>query len=251
MRPARTTQTSKIDCEANDLIVGNRIAARPEPEYYPSMQIDLFSPTASREPQWLGRQVVLLPGFALERVEQLLPALRQIVLAAPFRNMTTPGGRTIAVRVTNCGALGWISDQRGYRYSPVDPLSGQPWPAMPAIFAELAAAAARVAGFDDFTPDACLVNSYLPGNRLTLHQDRNERDFRQPIVSVSLGLPATFLLGGHERAQRTEKVGLQHGDVMVWGGEDRLRFHGILPLKDGRHPLLGARRINFTLRKAG
>ena len=215
------------------------------------MQIDLFTPAPASAPQWLGQQVVLLPGFALDRVELLLPALRQIVLAAPFRNMITPGGRTIAVRVTNCGELGWISDQRGYRYSPVDPLSGQPWPALPPVFSDLARAAAQAAGFADFIPDACLINSYLPGNRLTLHQDRNERDFSQPIVSVSLGLPATFLLGGHDRAERTQKVGLQHGDVLVWGGEDRLRFHGILPLKDGAHPVLGARRINFTLRKAG
>lgn len=215
------------------------------------MQIDLFTPAPSSDPQWLGQQVALLPGFALSQVERLLPALRQIVLAAPFRNMTTPGGRTISVRVTNCGDLGWISDQRGYRYSPVDPLSGQPWPALPEVFIDLARCAAQAAGFADFIPDACLINSYLPGNRLTLHQDRNERDFSQPIVSVSLGLPAIFLLGGHERAERTRKVGLQHGDVMVWGGEDRLRFHGVLPLQDGRHPLLGARRINFTLRKAG
>lgn len=215
------------------------------------MQIDLFTAAPASAPQWLGQQVALLPGFALDRVELLLPALRQIVLAAPFRNMITPGGRTIAVRVTNCGELGWISDQRGYRYSPVDPLSGQPWPALPPVFSDLARAAAQAAGFADFIPDACLINSYLPGNRLTLHQDRNERDFSQPIVSVSLGLPATFLLGGHERADRTQKVGLQHGDVLVWGGEDRLRFHGILPLKDGSHPVLGARRINFTLRKAG
>lgn len=214
-------------------------------------ELDLFAPATPGQPRWLGRQAVLLPGFALARVEQLLPALRQIVLAAPFRNMVTPGGRTIAVRVTNCGDLGWISDLRGYRYSPVDPLGGQPWPALPDVFLELARSAAQAAGFEDFTPDACLINSYLPGNRLTLHQDRNEKDFSQPIVSVSLGLPATFLLGGHERAARTEKIGLQHGDVMVWGGEDRLRFHGILPLKDGHHPVLGARRINFTLRKAG
>ncbi|MFD2642703.1 DNA oxidative demethylase AlkB [Pseudomonas japonica] len=212
------------------------------------MQTELFT---SSDPHWLGKQVVVLPGFVLDRFERLLPALRQIVLAAPFRNMTTPGGRTIAVRVTNCGELGWISDLHGYRYSPVDPLSGKPWPALPEVFLELARSAAHSAGFEDFTADACLINSYLPGNRLTLHQDRNERDFSQPIVSVSLGLPATFLLGGHTRAERTQRVALQHGDVMVWGGEDRLRFHGILPLQDGRHPVLGARRINFTLRKAG
>ncbi|MGE8408102.1 MAG: DNA oxidative demethylase AlkB [Pseudomonas sp.] len=214
-------------------------------------ELDLFDPPRRREPQWIGKQTVVLPGFALEWVEQLLPALRQTVRAAPFRNMVTPGGRTISVRVTNCGELGWVSDLRGYRYSPLDPLSGERWPVLPQAFVELARSAASMAGFDDFVPDACLINSYLPGNRLTLHQDRNERDFGQPIVSVSLGLPATFLFGGHERGDRTQRIGLQHGDVMVWGGEDRLRFHGVMPLKAGEHPLLGPRRINFTLRKAG
>lgn len=214
-------------------------------------ELDLFDPPRRREPQWIGKQTVVLPGFALEWVEQLLPALRQTVRAAPFRNMVTPGGRTISVRVTNCGELGWVSDLRGYRYSPLDPLSGERWPDLPQAFLELAQSAASMAGFDDFVPDACLINSYLPGNRLTLHQDRNERDFGQPIVSVSLGLPATFLFGGHERGDRTQRIGLQHGDVMVWGGEDRLRFHGVMPLKAGEHPLLGPRRINFTLRKAG
>lgn len=214
-------------------------------------ELDLFTPPRSRAPQQIGPRTVLLPAFALDRVDQLLPALRQIVLAAPFRNMTTPGGRTISVRVTNCGALGWVSDQRGYRYSPLDPLSGLPWPALPEVFLALARGAAQAAGFEGFTPDACLINSYLPGNRLTLHQDRNERDFDQPIVSVSLGLPAIFLFGGHERAERTQRIALQHGDVMVWGGEDRLRFHGVMPIKDGQHPQLGPRRINFTLRKAG
>lgn len=214
-------------------------------------ELDLFDPPRRREPQWIGKQTVVLPGFALEWVEQLLPALRQTVRAAPFRNMVTPGGRTISVRVTNCGELGWVSDLRGYRYSPLDPLSGERWPVLPQAFLELARSAASMAGFADFVPDACLINSYLPGNRLTLHQDRNERDFGQPIVSVSLGLPATFLFGGHERGDRTQRIGLQHGDVMVWGGEDRLRFHGVMPLKAGEHPLLGPRRINFTLRKAG
>lgn len=214
-------------------------------------ELDLFDPPRRREPQWIGKQTVVLPGLALEWVEQLLPALRQTVRAAPFRNMVTPGGRTISVRVTNCGELGWVSDLRGYRYSPLDPLSGERWPVLPQAFLELAQSAASMAGFDDFVPDACLINSYLPGNRLTLHQDRNERDFGRPIVSVSLGLPATFLFGGHERGDRTQRIGLQHGDVMVWGGEDRLRFHGVMPLKAGEHPLLGPRRINFTLRKAG
>jgi len=214
-------------------------------------ELDLFGPPALGAPEWIGKQTLLLPGFALDLVEPLLPALRTVLRAAPFRNQLTPGGRTIEVAVTNCGPLGGVSDRLGYRYSPFDPLTGKPWPALPTLLAELAAAAAEAAGFAHFMPDACLINHYQPGNRLTLHQDRNERDFSQPIVSISLGLPAVFLFGGHTRSEPTRKVGLQHGDVMVWGGEDRLRFHGVNPLKDGEHPLLGARRINLTLRKAG
>ena len=214
-------------------------------------ELDLFDPPALGAPEWIGKQTVLLPGFALGYVEALLPALRSILRAAPFRNHVTPGGRNIEVASTNCGALGWISDRQGYRYSPLDTLTGKPWPALPALLEQLADAAASAAGFSGFKPDACLINHYLPGNRLTLHQDRNERDFSQPIVSVSLGLPAVFLFGGHARSEPTRKVGLRHGDVMVWGGEDRLRFHGVNPLKDGEHPVFGGRRINLTLRKAG
>ncbi|NER65659.1 DNA oxidative demethylase AlkB [Pseudomonas sp. MAFF212427] len=214
-------------------------------------ELDLFDPPASGAAEWIGKQTVVLPGFALPHVEALLPALRTVLRAAPFRNQLTPGGRNIEVAISNCGALGWISDRHGYRYSPLDPLTGKPWPALPALLEQLADAAASAAGFTGFRPDACLINHYLPGNRLTLHQDRNERDFSQPIVSVSLGLPAVFLYGGHTRSEPTRKVGLRHGDVMVWGGEDRLRFHGVNPLKDGEHPVLGARRINLTLRKAG
>ncbi|MBV6290241.1 DNA oxidative demethylase AlkB [Pseudomonas aegrilactucae] len=214
-------------------------------------ELDLFDPPAAGTPEWIGKHTVVLPGFALAHVEHLLPALRSILRVAPFRNQLTPGGRNIEVAITNCGALGWISDRHGYRYSTHDPLTGKPWPSLPALLAQLAEAAATAAGFQGFEPDACLINHYLPGHRLTLHQDRNERDFSQPIVSVSLGLPAVFLYGGHTRSEPTRKVGLRHGDVMVWGGEDRLRFHGVNPLKDGEHALLGPRRINLTLRKAG
>ncbi|UVL27596.1 DNA oxidative demethylase AlkB [Pseudomonas donghuensis] len=214
-------------------------------------ELDLFNPANPAEPQWIGKQAVVLPGLALAWLDALLPELRQIIACAPLRHMVTPGGLNMAVGLTNCGTLGWISDRRGYRYSPVDPLSQQPWPALPTVFSELAALAASAAGFADFQPDACLVNCYQPGNRLSLHQDRDEHDYSQPIVSVSLGLPAVFQFGGHSRNAPSQRIGLRHGDVMVWGGEDRLRFHGVLPLKPGNHPVLGSRRINLTLRKAG
>ncbi len=215
--------------------------------------LDLFDsthlpPAPSREA--LGEQAMVLRGWALPTVDALLAAIAHIEHAAPFRQMQTPGGRTISVAVTNCGDYGWISDRQGYRYGARDPLSDGPWPAMPDVLRELACSAASAAGFEDFAPDACLINRYLPGTRLTLHQDRNERDFRAPIVSVSLGLPATFLFGGAERSDPTRKMLLQHGDVAVWGGVDRLRYHGVMPLRDGEHPLLGARRINLTFRKA-
>lgn len=191
-----------------------------------------------------------LRGFALERMPALLAALGQVTTAAPFRHMQTPGGLRMSVAMSNCGALGWVSDRRGYRYEESDPLDGRPWPAMPGVFMELAVAAADVAGFPGFVPDACLVNRYLPGARLSLHQDRDERDFAAPIVSVSLGLPATFLFGGDTRRDRQQRVPLRHGDVVVWGGPSRMRHHGVLALKDGDHPLLGEQRINLTFRKA-
>lgn len=207
----------------------------------------LFDP----EPVALADGALLLPAYALAHEAALLEAVAQVIAAAPLRRMQTPGGLTMSVAMTNCGALGWVSDRRGYRYEPFDPLSGAPWPAMPAIFADLAREAAAAAGYAAFTPDACLVNGYEPGTRLSLHQDRDERDFSAPIVSVSLGLPAVFLFGGLKRSDRTQRVPLAHGDVVVWGGPARLRHHGVLPLADGRHARLGARRINLTFRKAG
>ncbi|WP_313067640.1 DNA oxidative demethylase AlkB [Achromobacter animicus] len=199
----------------------------------------------------IGPQSVLLRGFALPTVDALLAGVDDVTAQAPFRHMETPGGYTMSVALTNCGDLGWTTDARGYRYSRIDPVSGQPWPAMPQAFRQLAQDAAREAGFPDFAPDACLVNRYEPGSRLSLHQDRNERDFNAPIVSVSLGMPAMFLFGGDDRADRAARVPLFHGDVVVWGGVDRLRFHGVMPLKDLPHPRLGSQRINFTIRKAG
>ena len=152
--------------------------------------------------------------------------------------------------MTNCGSLGWLSDRRGYRYVSCDPLSGNPWPPMPQVFADLAQAAAQAGGFPGFVPDACLVNRYEPGARLTLHQDKDEGDFDSPIVSVSLGLPAVFLFGGEARSERQRRIALHHGDVVVWGGAARLRHHGVLPVKEGYHELLGAQRLNLTFRRA-
>ncbi len=198
----------------------------------------------------LGEAAQHLRGFALACVPRLLHDLDAIVSRAPFRHMVTPGGFRMSVAMTSCGALGWVSDRMGYRYDSVDPVSGSRWPEMPVSFRELAASAAAHAGFSGFASDACLINRYEPGARMTLHQDKNERDFDAPIVSVSLGLPATFLFGGHTRRERPELVALDHGDVVVWGGVDRLRFHGVRPLPWGVHPLLGERRINLTFRRA-
>ena len=197
----------------------------------------------------LGPGAVVLRGFAAEETA-LLSELEELAARAPFRHMVTPGGYRISVAMTNCGELGWVTDRSGYRYDVRDPESGRPWPRMPESFRALAGSAAAEAGFAAFIPDACLVNRYAPGSRLTLHQDRNERDFRAPIVSVSLGLPAVFLFGGLKRKDKALRVPLEHGDVVVWGGPARMRFHGVLPLKPGHHPRLGALRINLTFRKA-
>lgn len=198
----------------------------------------------------LAEGAMLLSGFALPVEVALLDGIEQVVAVTPFRNMITPGGYRMSVAMTNCGIAGWVTDRSGYRYDPIDPASGKPWPAMPPAFADLASRAAAAAGYDGFDADACLINRYDPGARLSLHQDRNERDFTAPIVSVSLGLPATFLFGGQQRSDRPQRVPLNHGDVVVWGGPARMAFHGILPLADGEHPAVGRRRINLTFRRA-
>jgi alkylated DNA repair protein (DNA oxidative demethylase) len=211
---------------------------------------DLFEPPSDGAPQALGEAAVLLRGFALARSAELVAAVRTVERAAPFRRMMTPGGRQMSVAMTNCGRAGWVTDRRGYRYDPIDPGSGRPWPPMPAEFARLAAQAAEAGGFSGFAPDVCLINRYEPGAKLSLHQDRDEQDFSQPIVSVSLGLPAVFLFGGARRNDRPRRLRLESGDVVVWGGPSRLAYHGIEPLADGDDPLTGRCRINLTFRKA-
>lgn len=212
---------------------------------------DLFTGSEPRR----GREEIaqgawLLPGFALEVADDLLAEIYRVAEAAPFRNMVTPGGFRMSVAMTNCGSAGWVTDRKGYRYQPTDPGTGRAWPPIPEVFLDLSRRASQDAGFGDFRPDACLVNRYEPGTRLTLHQDRNERDFGQPIVSVSLGIPAIFLFGGNERKDRPKRVPVKHGDVVVWGGPARLAFHGVAELDDADHPATGRLRYNITLRKA-
>lgn len=210
---------------------------------------DLFATLLRSTRTQLAPQACVLHGFALDAADALLADVASIEAIAPFRHLITPGGHVMQVAMTNCGSFGWCSDRRGYRYDRNDPQTGVPWPALPQVFLALAANAAREAGFHGYMPDACLINRYAPGTRLSLHQDRDEDDRIAPIVSVSLGLPATFLFGGFARADRTVRVPLQHGDVVVWGGVDRMRFHGVSPVKPGRHEVVGEQRINLTFRK--
>ncbi len=219
----------------------------------PVVSRPLFDEDPAQAPAWrvIAPDAVCLRGFATARAPDLLTALEPVFRQAPPRRFVTPGGRRMSVCNTNCGPLGWVSDRAGYRYVARDPQTGRRWPPMPDALRALADAAAKAAGFGAFVPDACLINIYAPGTRLSLHQDRDERDFDAPIVSVSLGLPATFLFGGATRDVKPRRVPLLHGDVVVWGRSARLTFHGIAPLAPGEHPLTGARRINLTLRKAG
>ncbi|HEY7303322.1 MAG TPA: DNA oxidative demethylase AlkB [Bryobacteraceae bacterium] len=204
----------------------------------------------SRDSEPLAEGAMLLRGYATDEAGALWGSLEKILAAAPFRHMITPGGFRMSVAMTNCGDAGWISDRSGYRYSPIDPSTGLHWPKIPGSFRRVATGASVEAGFGGFEPDVCLVNRYEPGARLTLHQDRDERDFTQPIVSVSLGLPAVFLFGTNTRKDRPRRMRLESGDVVVWGGPSRLAFHGVAPLADGNDPLTGRCRINLTFRKA-
>lgn len=210
-------------------------------------QTGLFDAPRSDAP--LGPGAMLLAGFAEGQAAALLDEISQITAAAPFRYLTVPGGHTMSVAMTNCGGLGWVSDRRGYRYEAADPGTGRPWPLMPPRLAALAREAAARAGYDGFSPDACLINRYAPGARMGLHQDKDEKDLSAPIVSVSIGLPATFLWGGVTRRDPTGKLLLLHGDVVVFGGASRLAYHGVAPLRDGDHPLTGPVRYNLTFRR--
>jgi alkylated DNA repair protein (DNA oxidative demethylase) len=208
---------------------------------------DIYPAAGTQE--LIAQGAIVLRGFARAQDRELLEATETIAAEAPFRHMTTPGGFVMSAAITSCGNAGWVTDRTGYRYTANDPDSGLPWPAMSKLMYDLAVRAAAAADFDHFAPDACLINCYEPGARMSLHQDRNERDLSAPVVSVSLGLPATFLFGGNKRSDRPQRIRLEHGDVVVWGGPARLAFHGITALEEGLHPLAGRRRINLTFRK--
>ena len=216
------------------------------------MTLGLFddAPAPYAAPEAIAPGAALLRGFALEMDDALLQAVEAVTAAAPLRHLVTPGGYTMSVAMSNCGALGWVSDRSGYRYDAKDPLSGRPWPPMPDCFADLALRAAAEAGFASFQPDACLINRYEPGARLSLHQDKDEGSMDAPIVSVSLGLPAVFLFGGLKRSDKPMRYRLLHADVMVWGGPSRLAYHGVAPLAECEHAHLGRQRINLTFRRA-
>jgi DNA oxidative demethylase len=199
----------------------------------------------------IGRGSVYLSDFLTQDEAAIVNAVEQVTRVSPFRHLVTPGGKKMSVAMSNCGSLGWVSDHAGYRYQAQDPLTNKPWPAMPGLLLSLAQKAAATASYENFHPNVCLINRYDTGARMGLHQDRDERNLTAPIVSFSLGLPATFIWGGLERAGKTQRFVLQHGDVLVWGGPDRLRFHGVAPLKPGHHPLTGSSRINITFRQTG
>jgi alkylated DNA repair protein (DNA oxidative demethylase) len=205
--------------------------------------------TGSASTERLEEGAVLLRGYAIGEAPALVDCVASVAQVAPFRHLVTPGGYTMSVAMTNCGRLGWVSDRTGYRYDARDPDTGAPWPAMPSTFVDLAGRAAAEAGFDGYDPDACLINRYVAGSKLGLHQDRDEKDAWAPIVSVSLGLPAVFLWGGKRRSDPVRRLRLESGDVVVWGGPARFAYHGVAPLKEGQHPLTGSTRLNLTFRK--
>jgi alkylated DNA repair protein (DNA oxidative demethylase) len=210
--------------------------------------LELFAGASRDEGVLLGPGIALLRGFA--DTSRLMPLVENVASMSPFRHLVTPGGQTMSVAMTNCGTVGWVSDRSGYRYSSQDPLTGRRWPPMPPEFHELALTAAARGGFPDFVPDACLVNRYSPGSRLTAHRDADEQNFAQPIVSVSLGLPAGFAFYGLTRGGKGRSVALEDGDVLVWGGPSRLVYHAVRPVKPGNHPLTGGYRYNLTFRHA-
>ncbi|WP_022964482.1 DNA oxidative demethylase AlkB [Halopseudomonas pelagia] len=211
---------------------------------------DLFADLSPAAPEQIAEGAWLLRGFVLGEAEQLLDTIQQVASQAPFRHQVTPGGYSMSAAMSSCGDWGWVTDRQGYRYSAKDPLTDQPWPALPALLHEIAARAATVAGYPDFEPQACLINRYETGARMALHQDRDEADFDAPIVSLSLGAPISFLFGGMQRSDKPSRWLLQHGDAVVWGGKSRLHFHGVAPLgKRAEHPLTGAVRYNLTFRK--
>ena len=206
---------------------------------------DLFSQTTTETQEILSDMYILRSFTSLA---SLIDEVKSVVQRAPLRYMQTPGGKKLNISMTNCGEYGWISESSGYRYTKHDPTSGQKWPNMPESFQLLAMQAARKCDFNGFKPNACLINHYKLGRNLTAHQDKNEPDLSQPIVSVSLGMSARFQIYGDSRNNKPLEIELYDGDVMVWGRSARLIYHGVKTNHSIPHPILGTHRINLTFR---
>jgi len=211
--------------------------------------MDLFSDELDKQVK-LAEGAVWLRGFALPEADALWALVSAHLATHPPQQMMTPMGYPMSVKTTSLGDYGWVGNATGYGYARLNPVTNQPWPPIPTLLLSLAQRAANAAGYADYCPDTCLINLYQTGAKMGLHQDKDELDFTQPIVSVSLGVPATFLFGGAKRTDKTAKIPLTHGDVVVWGGASRRYFHGVNAVKLGQHPLLGALRCNLTFRKA-
>jgi len=213
--------------------------------------LDLFA-NDSAEPLHtaIGEQALLFHQFLSQTDEALLSDVRAVLKQSPLRHLHTPSGHKMSVKSSNCGHYGWLTDEHGYRYQSIDPVTKKPWPQMPDSISIQAIEVARLAGFENFKPDSCLINVYMPGAKMGLHQDKDEADFTKPIVSFSFGLSMNFLWGGFKRSDKYQKVILQHADALVWGGKDRLRYHGVQQLKEGVHPITGRCRVNLTIRQA-
>ena len=214
------------------------------------MTADFFSDQMESQVM-LAKGAYWLRGFALPQADTICAMLIEHLKNYPPQQMMTPMGYSMSVRTTSFGEFGWVSSKQGYGYAVKNSFTNESWPPIPESFFDLAQRAANQAGYVNFKPDTCLINVYEIGDKMGLHQDKDEADFSKPIVSVSLGLPVIFQFGGLTRTAKTLKVPLSHGDVVVWGADSRLCFHGVLPLKAGTHGTLGQRRINLTFRKAG
>lgn len=198
----------------------------------------------------LAEGAMVLRRFATPVVVALMEGVEAVVAQSPLRRLIVPNGRPMRIEMTNCGLVGWVNIDGRYRYSRVDPLTGRSWPGMPATFRRIAGAAASAAGYPDFQPAVCIINRYAVGADLQMHQDRDDTQDRQPVVSVSLGLPAIFHFGGQGRGEKPLTIPLDDGDVVVWGGASRMHRHGVAPVAPGVHPRTGAYRYNLTFRTA-
>ncbi len=211
---------------------------------------DIYAPDFDALSIQISPDAVLFKAALKPVASSLLEEIRTISGANPFRQRKTPGGQLMSAAMTNCGAWGWVTDADGYRYSDIEPETGRTWLPIPAVWIQWVNLFCQRAGLGTFNPDACLINRYAPGAGMGLHQDKDEKDLAIPIVSFSLGAPVLFRWGGLNRQEPVSEFLLEHGDVLVWGGADRMRFHGVKKLRRYQHPLTGHYRYNLTFRQS-